>query len=155
MLQGSQFNKKIKKFQPHITLDFGFPGQNGEIRVSSTLSSCSCTTIQNYKMGTGLHITMHYQATYQSKTIIILSRMSDPFSCWIGVIGLTLVYPRGVVTTPLRIILQPAKTLNFTIKWVQLIVGSSFPAILAQGKGKLSKLGVGGWLPPCDIRFCS
>ena len=40
--------------------------------------------------------------------------------------------PKGVVTTPLRIIFQPAKTLNFTIKWVQLIVGSSFPVILAQ-----------------------
>ena len=45
---------------------------------------------------------------------------------------LTLVYRRGVVTTPLRIIFQPPKTLNFTIKWVQLIVGSSFPVILAQ-----------------------
>ena len=45
---------------------------------------------------------------------------------------LTLVYRRGVVTTPLRIIFRPAKTLNFTIKWVQLIVGSSFPVILAQ-----------------------
>ena len=44
----------------------------------------------------------------------------------------TLVYQRGVVTTPLRIIFQPAKTLNFTIKWAQLIVGSSFPVILAQ-----------------------
>ena len=45
---------------------------------------------------------------------------------------LTLVYRRGVVTTPLRIIFWPAKTLNFTIKWVQLIVGSSFPVIWAQ-----------------------
>ena len=27
---------------------------------------------------------------------------------------------------------QSAKMLNFTIKWVQLIVGSSFPVILAQ-----------------------
>ena len=39
---------------------------------------------------------------------------------------------KGVVTTPLRIIFQPAKTLNFTIKWVQLIVGSSLLVILAQ-----------------------
>ena len=36
--------------------------------------------------------------------------------------------------TPLKIIFRPAKTLNFTIKWVQLIVGSSFPVILAQKK---------------------
>ena len=43
-----------------------------------------------------------------------------------------LIYWRGVVTTPLSIIFQPAKMLNFTIKWVQLIVGSSFPVILAQ-----------------------
>ena len=49
-----------------------------------------------------------------------------------AVIFLTLVYWRGVVTTPLRIIFLSAKTLNFTIKWVQLIVGSSFPVILAQ-----------------------
>ena len=33
---------------------------------------------------------------------------------------------------PLRIIFRPVKTLNLTIKWVQLIVGSSFPVILAQ-----------------------
>ena len=46
--------------------------------------------------------------------------------------SLTLVYRRGVVTTPLRIIFRPAKTLNVTIKWVQLIVGSTFPVILAQ-----------------------
>ena len=45
---------------------------------------------------------------------------------------LTLVYQRGWLPPPLRIIFQPAKTLNFTIKWVQLIVGSSFPVILAQ-----------------------
>ena len=45
---------------------------------------------------------------------------------------LTLVYRRGLVTTLLRIIFRPAKTLNFTIKWVQLIIRSSFPVILAQ-----------------------
>ena len=45
---------------------------------------------------------------------------------------LTLVYRRGVVATPLRIIFRSAKTLKFTIKWVQLIVGSSFPVMLAQ-----------------------
>ena len=38
---------------------------------------------------------------------------------------------RGWLPPPLRTIFQPAKTLNFTIKWVQLIVGSSFPVILA------------------------
>ena len=70
---------------------------------------------------------------------------------------LTLIYRRGVVTTPLRFIFRPAKTLNFTIKWVQLIVGSSFLVTLAKKKNdyKLSKLGVGGWLPPCKICFCS
>ena len=41
--------------------------------------------------------------------------------------SLTLVYRRGWLPPPLRIIFRPAKTLNFTIKWVQLIVGSSFP----------------------------
>ena len=44
-----------------------------------------------------------------------------------------LHYPssaEGGVTTPLRIIFQPVKTVNFTIKWVQLIVGSSVPVIL-------------------------
>ena len=45
--------------------------------------------------------------------------------------SLTLVYRRGVIT-PLRFIFRPAKTLDFTIKWVQLIVGSSFLVILAQ-----------------------
>ena len=45
---------------------------------------------------------------------------------------LTLVYRKGVTPLPLRIIFWPAKTLNFTIKWVQLIVESSFPVILAQ-----------------------
>ena len=40
--------------------------------------------------------------------------------------------PKGGGYHPLRIISRPAKTLNFTIKWVQLIVGSSFPVILAQ-----------------------
>ena len=44
----------------------------------------------------------------------------------------TLVYRRGGGAPPIRIIFRPAKTLNFTIKWVQLIVGSSFPVILAQ-----------------------
>ena len=40
--------------------------------------------------------------------------------------------PMGVVTIPLRIIFRPAKTLYFTIKWLQLIVGSSFPVNLEQ-----------------------
>ena len=40
----------------------------------------------------------------------------------------------GWLPLPLRIIFRPAKTLNFTIKWVQLIMGSSFPVILAQKK---------------------
>ena len=35
----------------------------------------------------------------------------------------------GWLPPPLRIIFRPAKMLNFTIKWVQLIVGSSFPVI--------------------------
>ena len=45
-------------------------------------------------------------------------------------------------SVPLRIIFRPTKMLNFTIKWVQLIVGSSFPVILAQ-KILLSHPGVG------------
>ena len=42
------------------------------------------------------------------------------------------INPRLPKDPPLRIIFRPAKTLKFTIKWVQLIVGSSFPVILAQ-----------------------
>ena len=49
--------------------------------------------------------------------------------------------PKGV-PPPLKIIFRPAKTLNFTIKWVQLIVESSFPVILAQ-KFLLPYTGVG------------
>ena len=58
---------------------------------------------------------------------------------WWGVFALcdSYVNPRlpkggGYHPRPLRFIFRPAKTLNFTIKWVQLIVGSSFPVILAQ-----------------------
>ena len=50
--------------------------------------------------------------------------------------------PKGWLPPPFRITFRPAKTLNFTIKWVQLIVGSSFPVILAQ-KNLLPYPGIG------------
>ena len=48
----------------------------------------------------------------------------------------------GWLPLPLKIIFRHAKTLNFTIKWVQLTVGSSFPVIrfttLPWGRGKVT-----------------
>ena len=61
--------------------------------------------------------------------IIPVTRL-EPY--WISFPRLTLVYWRGVGYHPLRIIFRPTKTLNFTIKWVELIVRPSFPVILAQ-----------------------
>ena len=51
--------------------------------------------------------------------------------------------PKGWWLPPsLRIIFRPAEMLDFTIKWVQLIVGSPFPVIFVQ-KILLSYPGVG------------
>ena len=67
--------------------------------------------------------------------------------------------PKGV--TPLRIHFLVPKTLNSTTNWLQLIVESSFPVILAHffttlpwvGMNKLWKLKLEPWLPPHDICF--